>query len=371
MRRTGGLTRPRISVPWLAAAAAVALLGLAVARAFPGEARQPWYDAALEASGKAALAQRVVLEALEERGLGPVPEDLNGTGLIGLDWTVLTTSLGQLEAKRTSLNPDFAALLVRLYTEAGLASGDAVAIGASGSFPALTVASLAAADALGLRARVIASVGASMYGATRPEMSIADILLLLQEKAVLEFSLLAVSPGGDADRGGGGIVEGGRAAILQEAESAGVPVILEDTLGASVARRLALYGDDVRLFVNVGGASPNMGETADSLRLPPGLLTSVPTLPDGPDRGLLYEYAARGVPVIHLLNIRALAAQYGLPFDPVPLPRPGSATLYFRIEYPRLIPALGAGAALVCLYIGVSSHRKRQEFTESNPSLEA
>jgi hypothetical protein len=37
--------------------------------------------------------------------------------------------------------------------------------------------------------------------------------------------------------------------------------------------------------------------------------------------------AARGIPVIHLLDVRTLALRHGLPWDPVPLPRPGSTRL--------------------------------------------
>jgi poly-gamma-glutamate system protein len=43
-------------------------------------------------------------------------------------------------------------------------------------------------------------------------------------------------------------------------------------------------------------------------------------MPAGPTRGLLFEFAARGVPVIHLLHVRGLAKDNGLPYDPVPLP---------------------------------------------------
>jgi len=37
--------------------------------------------------------------------------------------------------------------------------------------------------------------------------------------------------------------------------------------------------------------------------------------------------SARRVPVIHLLHIRGLALRYGLPWDPIPLPEPGSTPL--------------------------------------------
>ena len=67
-----------------------------------------------------------------EAGLDP-----NRTCLIGPQLSPLFTSLGQLEAKRTTLNPDVAGLMVYLLQVAGVSAGDTVALGASGSFPGL------------------------------------------------------------------------------------------------------------------------------------------------------------------------------------------------------------------------------------------
>jgi len=57
--------------------------------------------------------------------------DPNLTGLIGEEWTPLTTTLGNLTAKRTATNPDFAALLIDLFIKAGLKRGDVIAMGVS------------------------------------------------------------------------------------------------------------------------------------------------------------------------------------------------------------------------------------------------
>jgi len=57
------------------------------------------------------------------------PEDPGHTGLIGPEWSELTTTLGDPEAKRTTINPNFAALVVHLLQEAGVQRGDTIAIG--------------------------------------------------------------------------------------------------------------------------------------------------------------------------------------------------------------------------------------------------
>jgi hypothetical protein len=44
---------------------------------------------------------------------------------------------------------------------------------------------------------------------------------------------------------------------------------------------------------------------------------------------LIVEALADGVPVLHLLNMRSLAAAWGLPYDPIPLPIPGNNKLVY------------------------------------------
>ena len=254
--------------------------------------------------------------------------DPNRTGIIGDEFTPLTTSLGEVEAKRTSTNPEFAALLVDCFQRAGLRRGDMVAVGASGSFPALLLATLSAARSLDLEPVVIYSIGASMYGANLPGFTFVDMLAGLREDGVLPYRLAAVSPGGDEDRGAGVLFDEDGTALVNEAQQSGLPVIGGASLAGNIQQRLRLYdtaagGRRVRCFVNVGGASANFGTTAASLSLPNGLVFRVPEVPRSATRGLVFEFAARGTPIVHMLHVRGLARDNHLPFDPVPLPRVG------------------------------------------------
>ena len=53
----------------------------------------------------------------------------------------------------------------------------------------------------------------------------------------------------------------------------------------------------------------------------------------------MHDFAARNVPVLHLLNIKRLALDWGLPFDPVPLPTIGeSKRVYGRLPLSPDIP---------------------------------
>ena len=71
--------------------------------------------------------------------------------MIGQRWSGMTTTLGVLEAKRTSTHPDFAAAIVSLLKQCGAKPGDRVAINLSGSFPALGLSALSAAQVLEFR----------------------------------------------------------------------------------------------------------------------------------------------------------------------------------------------------------------------------
>ena len=259
--------------------------------------------------------------------------DVNRTGLIGLGSSPITTSLGNLEAKRTTTNPDFAALVVMLLDQAGVRRGDAVAVGASGSFPALTVAALCAAESLGVRALVIGSLGASEWGANDPRFDWLSLARCLRRSGLLSFETLAVSVGGEGDVGRDMSPEG-RESLVEEATSSGLPFLEERDLEKNVGRRLALYdraagAGGIRAFVNIGGGYANLGTDSEILKLSPGLAT-FSHLPPAERRGIIFAMAARGVPVIHLLYIKGLCDRFRLPWDPRPLPQAGDGQLYGR-----------------------------------------
>lgn len=318
-------------------------------------------DVQLAAAERMDRALRLLREQALEQVIGIEPEDLNQTGLIGPVWTTLTTSVGSEDVKRSALQPDWAALMVRFFMEAGLRPGNAVAAGFSGSFPGLCLATVCAANELDLDIRLIPSLGSSMYGATRPSFHIVDILETVRQAGIVDYEMLAVSLGGDLDQGRGiPFFPDARETLLNLAQTTGFHVIDQPTLAQSIQERLELFGEDVRCFVNVGGASTNIGNDAASLSVPNGLVRNWQNLPKSGDRGLLFEYLARDVSVVNLLNIRSLAERYGLPQDPVPLTAPGDTNVYYTMKYPRW-PAL-ITLPLGILPILVASLREKKEF---------
>lgn len=285
-----------------------------------------------EASRIMSKAVDIIRECREEKGFTlDRDSDINMTGLIGLELSPLTTSLGSLEAKRTSTNPNFAGLIVFLLEESGVRRGDAIAVGASGSFPALIVAALSALKAMDLRPLVICSIGASQWGANNPDFHWLHMHSCLLRKGIFGREPIAVSLGGHKDSEEN-IIPGGLALLLKETRERGVLFIHEPDLKQNVETRIELYEkkagrDKVKAFINIGGSWSNIGDDSEILKLKPGLVKTK-RIPPLQKRGVLFEMALRKIPVIHLLNIRGLVERYGLPWDPVPLPRPGDGRIY-------------------------------------------
>jgi poly-gamma-glutamate system protein len=288
-------------------------------------------------------ASRIMAEAMDAlkecRESESIPlnnkDDLNETGLIGVEHSMMTTSLGLLEAKRTSTNPNMAGLIVSLLNDCGVKEGDAIAVGASGSFPALIVATLSAAKAMAVKPLVISSLGASQWGANHPDFHWLRMWNCFEAKNVFSDPPLALSVGGERDVGAD-MTDEDRTYVLEEIRKSGYPLLSEPDLRQNVRSRMDLYrqragGKRIKAFVNVGGSWANMGTDSAVLRVKPGL-NRITELPPPEARGMIFAMAAENIPVIHLLYMRGLAAKHGLPWDPAPLPQPGEGSLYHSLK---------------------------------------
>jgi poly-gamma-glutamate system protein len=337
---------PSGQVPLLIlAAAALLVIGfLEATRSLPAD---PLYPAKLAAAQRMELATRALREERLTRGIPIEPEiDPNATGLIGPEYTAITTTLGYLPAKRTSTNPNMAGVLVAMLDRAGAKPGDCAAVAFSGSFPALNVAVLCALQAMELRPVIVSSVGASSHGANDPRFTWLDMEQVLNERGLFPWRSDAVSPGGvtsiPAFFGDEGIREM-QAAIARS----GRPALDEQgdaSLQPDVTRRMALYetgcGGRPAVFINVGGSLLALGTCRQAHALPTGLLP--PGIRSvGSGCGVIFRMAAAGVPVIHLLDIRKIARDYGLPVDPAPLPVVPDGRVMSQGGYSRTAALIG------------------------------
>ncbi len=95
----------------LIAAAVVLYAGYLCIGQFSSESQSSWHEEKLAASRLAQQGMAAVKAEKRARGIAiDRLSDVNETGLIGIRYSGMTTTLGVLEAKRTSTHPDFAAV---------------------------------------------------------------------------------------------------------------------------------------------------------------------------------------------------------------------------------------------------------------------
>lgn len=291
----------------------------------------PDHEIATGAARLMTQASDVIRDAKGSRGLLQDADlDPNRTGLIGPEWSEIATTIGNLQAKRTLTNPEAAALFVRVFRKAGLRRGDPVAVIVSGSFVGGNVAVISATESLGLRVAGLASVGASMYGATDPTFTWLDMESTVREAGVWKFRSSGALLGGEAGAARE-LDHEPRRMLLDAVRRSGVPLIggadFASTVRASAAAlglEAPIAGDPIApkpaMLINVGGAQVALGDCAEAADIPPGLVDRMLPCSDG-TRGLIQVALDQRIPVFNVLKIRELALRYGLAFDPVPLPR--------------------------------------------------
>ena len=315
----------------------------------------------LEAS---ALSQRCMDYIREQKAdLGIAVDgaaDINGTGMIGQSYSAITTTLGSLEAKRTSINPNMAAAVVDMLHELGVERGDRVAVNCSGSFPAMNISVLCAIQTLGLEPVMMASFGSSTHGANDPAFTYLDMEYALWDAGLLEHRSDWFSVGGMEDLGKE-MDPQVREQVTARLEGLGYRLFYEEELLENIRRRYALYNqEEVVCFINVGGNDVSFGDSNVIVHADGGILTKLSE--NDHSTGLVQLFLRDGVPVNHLLNIKSLAAQYGLPFDPTPMPDVGEGGVYSVRAYYKYgaVPGLLAAGAFLC-WDWLKSRKERQQ----------
>lgn len=334
--------------------ALLALLAAGVA-VLEGTKTQVYKDTAplmREATARTRAAFEAVSGERTRLGLPAEPaDDPNNTGMLGPAFTEITTTLGALDAKRSTTNPNVAAVFVEMFTSLGLSPGDRIAANLSGSFPCLNIALLCAMDTLGLEGTVMFSVGASTYGATLPSFTYGDMEHFLHEQGLILTRSAGFSMGGQDDLGLE-MPAPVREEIIARLSGYGYSHLAYEDLRENLDARVALYDADgpVRCLVNIGGNLLSSGASSSISTLSRGILRELPAGESGD--GLIQRYLRREVPVIQMLNMKGLLPNYGLPIDPVPLPADGEGGVYFTKAYraPLLWAVLAVGVAGVCWF---------------------
>lgn len=294
----------------------VTAAGLALAQgAWRRSVERPDAPAMRRATERAAKWFAIVGAAKERRGIASgVPSRIRYRGMLGCDWSPITTTLGSLEAKETAANPEFAALVVRWLDDAGIRAGDRVGVTLSGSFPSLAICVFAALQTLGVDATVASSVGASSYGANQPGATWLDIESWLAGEGSFGFRSALVTMGAEADAGGG-LDEEGIEEIRLAARRAGIRLFVPRSLAEAIAVKTAFFErSDIKLLVNIGGNQAILGACPHAATIRNGYHRSTDFCRHQ-ERGVMFRLAEKGIPYIHIIDIRDLASRYCIAAD--------------------------------------------------------
>ncbi len=328
----------KVSNASLAFLAALAVGAMLVVETNKVLKKQPYYDEKVEAARlQAAAMEAIKKEVLRYRGTLDPSTDPAGSGLIGRNLSPITSVVGYVAAKQTSVNPNFAAVIVHLMRQIGLDRGDLVAVAGTGSFPAMNLAVLVSCKVLGLRCVMISSVASSMYGANHPRLTWLDMERVAYREGLLDARSIAASIGGTDDNGAQ-LSELGVEMALKAIKRNKVTLIREGTLAGNIATRLRLYeeaanGEPYKAYINIGGGEASVGSHFTKVLFRPGINRRLPrkTIPDeGAMTLMMRKYK---IPAIHVSSVGRIAEKYGLPRAPQKMPPVAEGPLFFNVVY--------------------------------------
>jgi len=299
--------------------AQVKLLGLAMAMAVL------WYFAAASVLTaeerllweKVRSAQLHLSQWREHNGTATaIEDDPWNCGLIGLEWSGITTTLGELASKRTACNPAWAIQFKRWFSDLNLKAGDPIAIYSSGSFPGLLLNAIAAAEAMELEPLLIVSLGASTWGANHPDAPWPVLAGELRRSGFIRKQADYYTLGGGAELGHGMPPEG-EALLREAANNAGIELLTAASLEDMTTRKTDLLKKHLPLLlVSIGGSQANLGDALDVLKLNPGLVPATQVSVAG--NGVIGAAMQTDIPVIHMLNMKSLGNMTGIPYGTEP-----------------------------------------------------
>lgn len=328
----------KISKPSLLVLALLSVSFMLVIETSKVEIRQRWYDEKVRAVKlQAGAMEAIKKERLRIRKTLDPFADPAGSGMIGGNLSPITSVVGYLAAKQTSVNPNFAAAFVHLMKRLKLEPGNRVAIGASSSFPALNLATLVGCRVLKLQCVMISSVSASMYGGTDPRTTWLDMERIAYREGFIDTRSVAASIGG-ADDNGEQLTERGIRLILKAIKRNKAPLIREETLQQNIDARMRIYeeaaqGENYSAYINLGGGEASVGSHFTKVLFKPGINRRLPRKPI-PDEGVMTLMMKKyDIPLLHVSGVSRIADRYGLPRAPQVMPPLAVGPLFYNTEY--------------------------------------
>ncbi len=320
------------------------------------EYKLPYYSEKIAAAKLMDRALRALQDVTMEKGIfanEPYP-DPRLTAIVGQQFSLLTTDFDVFETKLIGANPNFAAAVVDLLKQADIQKGDLVAVGYTGSQPGANIAVLCACEALGATAVTISAVGSTWWGANDPDLTWPDIEHTLNTDGIIHSRPVAASMGGSGDKAFG-LSKVGQDLIRESAARSNLPLILENNLPASIARRMKFYksaaeGRPYKAFVLVGQGEADLGNAANARLLGSGYQSKLPAK-NYPARGVAHLFNEQDVAIINLSDIAAIGELYGLGGPQIPLPEVGQGDVYVTERYDLRVAGISALIALALILV--------------------
>ena len=324
------------------------------------------YDIKINAAMKMQESMKMLKNIRMEKGVFiDIENDPNETGIVGSQFSLITTDEGDLDAKLTTLDPNFAAAMVELLTRANLTSGDTIALMLTGSMPGANMAMLIACKAMDIYPFIISSIGASQWGANDPEMTWLDMERILFEQGYISSRSIAASIGGRNDRGRL-LSPKGRELIRYNIENNKLPLISGTGLEDNVNKRMEYFGaHNYKAVVNIGGGVASLGTSFNLRLIKPGIVyrKDIEKISRGDGiEGAVVKFSKQNIPLIHILNIQKLTDELGMKYAPIPIPEIGEGSLYAIEKYDLKITVLSL--IIVSLSVVIAGWKSKQQIKE-------
>ena len=301
----------------------------------------PLYDSKI----KAANLMKQCLQSLKKSRLEnsifiDIENDPNETGIVGVPYSLITTDEGDLDAKLTTLDPNFSAVIVDLLFTAGLEKNDTIAVMLTGSMPGANIALLSACQVMGIHPIIISSIGASQWGANQVDFTWLDMEDILIENKLINSRSVASSIGGRNDMGRL-LSPLGRDLIMENIKNYDLPLIRENRLADNIKKRTDIYNeyhpiDKYDGVVNIGGGVASLGTSFNYRLIPPGIVNRSDIIDIDNSSGIegaFSYFLKKNITGLHILNIKSIIENYNLPFAPIPHPKIGEGVLYAKERY--------------------------------------
>jgi poly-gamma-glutamate system protein len=304
---------------------------------------------------------------INKRGIeiDPIDDPLQ-TGLIGMRLSSITTDRGLLSEKRAAINPNLAAVFVEELSKMKLMPGDYIAVGITGSNPAVNIALYSAIQVMELNPKIIVALSSASYGANRPELTWLDMESILKEKGLFDFGSSYASFGGKDDLAIG-LSDNGIKALREAMQRNNVPLLIGNDLEDNIAIRMAAYeellpeGKRYKAFVNIGAGLANVGSEPNANLIPEGINRRLAEH-NYEKEGVIIKMAKNNVPVLHFRRILRWAKRYNLPTSFDTMPKVGEGKMFGSRIHNQTVNIICLTILLIAIVIVIIFDRHDRRF---------